>query len=336
MAVKFQDYYQVLGVERSASQDDLQKAFRKLARKFHPDVNKSPRAEDRFKQINEAYEVLKDPETRKQYDLLGANWKAGQDFQPPPGWAAGNGAVRVNLGDMDGAGGFSDFFSSLFGGGGGVRGGSIRGFEGMGGFGQAGPGAGTWSQRGDDREAEIDVTLAEAFHGAKKSVRFKIAAIGPDGAPRAGEIKSYEVTIPKGVTGGSRIRLSGQGGPGLGGAPNGDLLLLVRLLPHPGFTVHAHDLRSDVLVTPWEAALGAEVSIPTLAGAVTLKIPSGTQGGQTMRLRGRGLPKQRGPDGDLLATVRVAVPKELSPRERELFEQLAASSEFDPRGAKEK
>lgn len=315
MAVKFQDYYEVLGVNRSASQDDIQKAFRKLARKYHPDVNKSPEAEDKFKQLNEAYEVLKDPDKRKKYDQLGANWKAGQEFTPPPGWE--NVQFHFQGGDFGDAGGFSDFFRTFFGGAGG-----------FGGFGDGMRGAagqrtaGGWARPGEDHEAEVEVSLEEAFHGGTKKIQLE----------EAGQRRSYDVTIPKGVGEGSRIRLPGQGGRGIGGGSAGDLYLRVRLRPHPRFRVQGHDLTTTVTIAPWEAALGAEVNVPLIDGNVTMKIPPGTQGGQIMRLRGKGLPKRGGESGDVRVTVQIAVPKQLTERERELFDTLAKESQFRPRG----
>jgi curved DNA-binding protein len=316
MAVKFQDYYQVLGVERSASQDDIQRAYRKLARKYHPDVNKEASAEEKFKEVTEAYEVLKDPEKRQKYDRLGQNWKAGQEFTPPPGWE--NVHFNFQGGDFGGNGGFSDFFSALFG-----------GAQGFGGFadegwrtgGRAGA-RGGFARPGQDHEAEIEVTLEDAYHGATRKVQLE----------EAGHRRSYDVTIPKGVTDGSKIRLPGQGGQGIGGGAAGDLYLRVKIAPHPKFKVRGHDLLTTVQVAPWEAALGAEIPVPLIDGAVTMKVPPGTQGGQVMRLRGKGLPKRHGEHGDAMATIQIAVPKSMNARERELFEQLAKESAFRPRG----
>lgn len=317
MSVKFKDYYEILGVARGAGQGEIQKAFRKLARECHPDVNRQPGAEERFKEINEAYEVLKDPEKRKKYDMLGANWKAGQDFTPPPGWEnvhfefGGNGQ---DLGD------FSDFFASLFGGG------QFGGFPGMGGFSGR---RGAMRHRGRDHEAEIELSLEEIARGGRKKLEMRVPVHRPDGSSVM-QTQSYDVAIPRGICEGSRIRLAGQGGAGAGGGAAGDLYLKVRLKPDPRFSVEGHDLRSTLPLAPWEAALGAEISVPTLDGSVTLSVPPGSQSGQSLRLRGAGLPGRSGA-GDLLVTLKIVVPKSLSPRERELFESLARESRFRPR-----
>lgn len=325
MAIKFQDYYQVLGVPRNASQDEIQRAYRKLARKYHPDINKSPDAEEQFKKISEAYEVLKDPEKRRKYDMLGENWRAGQDFTPPPGWdfwtsRAGTGG-GFNFSDLGGLGGrnFSDFFEALFG-------------AGLGGFRTAGRArAEGWTARGQDREAEITISLEDAYYGAKKTI--SLESLKPD--PTTGHMQrttqNLEVTIPAGITDGRRIRLSGQGEPGIGGGPPGDLYLLVHIAPHPVFQLKEYDLIVEVPVAPWEAALGAQVEVPTMEGTARVKIPPGIQSGQRLRLRGKGLAKPGGERGDLYALIQVAVPKTLNQKERELFEELARHSSFQPR-----
>jgi curved DNA-binding protein len=313
MTVKFQDYYETLGVGRSASQEEIQKAYRKLARKYHPDVSKEPGSEDKFKQVTEAYEVLKDPEKRKRYDALGANWKAGQEFQPPPGWEN----VRFSTGGMGGAD-FSDFFSQIFGG--------SFGGQGMGGFRSAGAGrAQTLRRRGEDYEVGIEATLHEVHTGASKRIDFDVRDDGKV------ERKSLTVTIPMGVKSGSKIRLAGQGGPGIGGGPNGDLFLRVRIRPDSRFEVEGHNLRAILRLSPWEAALGTEVNVPTLEGPVKMKVPAGIQSGQTLRLKSKGLNKRQGEAGDLLVAVQIGVPKELTEEERKLFEELAKVSKFEPR-----
>ncbi len=314
MTVKFQDYYETLGVARSASADEIRKAYRKLARKAHPDVNKAPDAEEKFKQLTEAYEVLSDDEKRKRYDQLGANWQAGQDFQPPPGF----GDIHFDFGGGPGGpDGFSDFFSMLFG----------RGSPFAGG---AGPRRGRApARRGQDQEVAIELTLEEIQRGGSKPVQLAIQSIDERGRATT-QTKTFDVKLPVGLTDGSRIRLAGQGAPGAGGGPAGDLHLIVNIANHPQFAVQGHDLRTAVVVTPWEAALGAQVSIPTLSGTVDLKLPAGTQGGQVLRLRGQGLKRDADDSGALLVTVRIAVPEQLSDRERELFEQLARESEFRP------
>jgi curved DNA-binding protein len=305
MPVASQDYYEALGVPRDASADDIRRAYRNLARRLHPDVNKEPGAEDRFKAISEAYEVLRDPEKRARYDSLGANWRAGP--QPPGGGSAENGFdpgsgfrdVRVDFG----SGGFGDIFEDLFGGRTGRAG--RGGFEGF-------------SFRGGDQEAELELTLEEAAAGGRR--RLSLA----DG-------RELEVEIPPGVRDGQRIRLAGQGSPGAGEGESGDLFLRVRLKPHRRFRVQGRDLYVDLAVSPWEAALGADISVPTLDGSARVKVPAGSSSGRRLRLRGQGLPGGGGSAGDLYAVVMIHVPKKLTRRERELFEQLASTSKFDPR-----
>jgi curved DNA-binding protein len=299
LAVGFRDYYEVLGVPRGASDEEIRSAYRKLAREYHPDVNGDPGAEDRFKEVSEAYEVLRDPEKREKYERLGANWKAGEDVSGASGFGGGFGGGN-GQGFGDGAG-FSDFFESLFGGG---RGGS-RGFEGF-------------SMRGGDQEATIEVTLEDAARGGKQ--RISLA----DG-------RDFEVRIPPGVRDGQKIRLAGQGGEGASGGPAGDLYLRVRIKRHPRFRREDDDLVVEVPVAPWEAALGATVPVPTLDGSARVKVPAGSSSGRRLRLRGEGMPGPGGRKGDLYASVRIVVPKVPEKRERELFEELAAVSRFDPR-----
>jgi curved DNA-binding protein len=311
MAVGFQDYYETLEVPRTASAEDIRRAYRRLARKYHPDVNKEPDAEDRFKQISEAYEVLRDDEKRARYDQLGANWKAGQDVSGASGFGDGfrggdgfGGDVRVDFGGGD----FSDFFEGLFGQTGRTRTGGASGFGGFDGF----------SMRGGNQEAVLELTLEEAAAGGKRRISL-------------GDGRDFEVEIPRGVRDGQRIRLAGQGSAGPGGGPSGDLFLRVRLKPHPRFRVEGRDLYVDLPVAPWEAALGAEVPVPTLSGSLRLKVPHGSSTGRRLRLRGQGLPSPDGSAGDLYAVLAVHVPKRLTKKERELFEELASESHFDPR-----
>jgi curved DNA-binding protein len=316
MPVQFRDYYETLGVSKTASDEEIRSAFRKLARKYHPDVAKDKKtAEEKFKEINEAYEVLSDPEKRKKYDQLGANWNQPGGFQPPPDWGGGGaqpggGYYQWSGGDRGGGidfefggTGFSDFFESFFGGG--------RGRSAFGGFGQRTASA----ERGSDVEADIMVPLEEALNGATRQVSLR----------RAGskKVETYQVKIPRGVREGQRIRLAGQGEAGERGGKSGDLFLRVRLARHPDFTVEGADLIHEVRIAPWQTVLGDQIVVPTLEGNARLKIPPGTQGGQRFRLRGRGLPGVSGNRGDLYVVVQIAIPKKLSEREREIWEQLA-------------
>lgn len=338
MPVKFQDYYETLGVSRSAKQEEINKAYRKLARKYHPDVNKDKGAEDQFKKINEAYEVLKDPDKRKRYDALGANWKAGQDFQPPPGWGGFDfgqqgpfrqqrrgpqpqGGASFDFGGF-GGGNFSEFFESIFGGGGA---GTQFDFGGM---------QGQSSARAQNQEAEITIPLEDAYHGATREISFQATEAAPNGGIRQMP-KTFTVKIPPGISDGGKIRLAGQGARSANGTA-GDLILTVRIAPHSLYRLKGHDLESDLNVAPWEAALGIKVQVPTLDGPVTVAIPHGTSSGRRLRLRGKGLPKRGGERGDLYVEVKIAVPAELTARERELFEELASVSKFDPRKTKPK
>lgn len=304
MAVGFHDYYAALGVPRDASADDIRHAYRKLARENHPDVNKDPSAEDRFKEISEAYEVLRDPEKRERYDRLGGNWRVGDDVSGAPGFGGGRSDVHVDFGR---SGDFSDFFESLFGGyhraGGGRRRGG--GFRGM-------------AMRGADHEAELDLTLEEAAAGDSLHISL-------------GDGRGYDVRIPVGARDGQRIRLAGEGGPGVDGGPPGDLFLRVQIAPHPRFRVEGRDLHVDLPVSPPEGALGATVPVPTLSGTAQVKVPAGTSTGRTLRLRGEGMPAADGRNGDLFAHVQVMVPKKLDEEQRIIYEQLAAASRFDPR-----
>jgi curved DNA-binding protein len=301
--MQFKDYYKTLGVEQDASADEIRRAYRKLARKYHPDRSTESDSEDRFKELGEAYEVLKDPEKRKEYDQLRAGgWRGGDDFQPPPGWRGGfRDAGRAGgAGGGEGFGDFSDFFESLFGGGlGGMRGGGGRQRV---------------RAKGRDVNAAVEIDLDTAFNGGKRRITLD----------RGGKRQSLEVKIPAGVTPGRRIRLSGQGEPGMGGGPNGDLYMEVKIAPHPLFELDGRDVIIDLPVAPWEAALGAEVRVPTLGGKVTMNIPAGSSSGKRMRLKGRGLPGK--PAGDQIVNLKVVVPKPGSDRERELYEELAEVS----------
>ena len=345
MSVQYKDYYEILGVPRSASQEEIQKAYRQLARKYHPDVNKSEDAEQKFKDISEAYEVLKDPEKRKRYDALGQGWQQGDDFTPPPGWEefTGYGGQGYGQGFGGGFGGFD--FEDLFGGGAGGQGGFSDFFEtlfgrfgggfGGGGFGDTSDvGARGWAQKGEDHEADVTIQLEDAYKGGKKTLTLEQQETDSRGRIHKRR-KNYEVNVPTGITEGRKLRLAGQGGRAAGGGKAGDLYLRIRIAPHPRFRVHGADLETDVSLTPWEAALGTKVQVPLVDGKASLSIPAGTSGGKRFRLKGKGLRTRDGKPGDLYAVVRIAVPKELSAREKELFEQLAQESRFDPRGETE-
>ncbi len=312
----FKDYYATLGVERDASTDEIKRAYRKLARKYHPDVSKEADAEARFKEVGEAYEVLKDAEKRAAYDQLGADWKAGQEFRPPPG--AGAREYYYSSGGGPGGeqfGGFSEFFESLFGGGG-MAGGARGGPGGAGAFHyrQAGP------MRGEDQHARIKISLEDAFAGANRTLDLR--------SPGKGK-HNIRVAIPKGVTEGQRIRLAGQGTPGVNGGPAGDLFLEVMFEPHPIFEAEGRNILLTLPVAPWEAALGETVGVPTLGGKVELRIPAGSQSGRRLRLKARGLPGS--PPGDQIVTLRIDTPPADTSFARTLYEEMRKKMPFNPR-----
>ncbi len=311
--MKFVDYYRIMGVEESASADEIRRAYRKLARKYHPDVSKETDAEERFKEVGEAYEVLKDPEKRAEYDTLRRYRDQAGNFQPPPDWerqgARGAGG-HAQWEDFQGNGqGFSDFFESLFG----------R---------RSAPGRGDFSARGGDAHHVLPLTLEEAYAGGTRRFSLERLEAGPDGrpVPRRSEIS---VTIPRGVVSGQHLRLAGRGSPGFGGGPAGDLFLEIELVPHPRFTVEGRDLTMVLPVAPWELALGASVDVPTLGGPVKLAVPANARPGQKLRLKGRGLPGK--PAGDQYVVLQVVMPKVLSDADRQLFEQMRRQMDFDPR-----
>ena len=309
----FKDYYATLGVERGAKLDEIKRAYRKLARKYHPDVSKEPDAEARFKEVGEAYEVLKDPEKRRAYDQLGADWQAGQEFRPPPG--SGPGQYYYSSGGPDvGAeqfGGFSDFFETLFGRGG-AAGARPRGAQDF--RYQPGP------MRGEDQQARVQISLEDAFHGANRTLEVR--------SPSTGK-RNIRVAIPRGVTAGQRIRLSGQGTPGQHGGAAGDLFLEVMFEPHPIFEAEGRNVLLTLPVAPWEAALGETVGVPTLGGKVELKIPAGSQSGRRLRLKGRGLPGS--PPGDQIVTLRIDTPPADTSFARTLYEEMRSKMPFNPR-----
>ena len=312
MAAQYKDYYQSLGVPRTATADELKKSFRKLAREFHPDVAKDKkRAEEKFKEINEAYEVLSDPAKRQKYDELGANWKSGAEFRPPPGAGGGFGGGQQFRGGRGGAQefefggtGFSDFFEQMFGAR--MRGGGGGGFGGPGGYADE-----QVAEPSRDIEGDILVTLEEAKRGSVRTVTVR----------RENRTDSHQVKIPAGITEGQKLRITGRGEGG------GDLYLRVRLAKHPDYEVDGHNLIYELDLAPWEAALGAEIAVPTLDGQVNIKIPAGTASGQKLRVRERGL----GKTGDLLVATKIVVPPKISDAQKKLWEQLARESKFNPR-----
>lgn len=312
--MKYKDYYAVMGVERDATQDEIKRAYRKLARKYHPDVSSEPDAEARFKEVGEAYEVLKDPEKRAAYDELGANWKAGQDFRPPPDWDQG---FEFHGGGFTGADAeqFSEFFEGLFGGGG-IGGGFAR---------QAHR---EFHARGEDSHAKILIDLEDAYQGATRSLTLKATELGQDGRPHVRE-RTLNVRIPKGVHQGQNIRLAKQGSPGIGKGEAGDLYLEVEFRPHPFYKVEGKDVYLDLPVAPWEAALGATVKAPTPTGPVDLKVPANSSGGRKLRLKGRGIPAKA--PGDLYVVLQIALPKADSDPAKEAYHEFQKATDFNPR-----
>jgi curved DNA-binding protein len=325
MPVEFKDYYATLGVPRTASDQDIKKSFRKLAREFHPDVAKDKKtAEEKFKEINEAYEVLSDPDKRKKYDQYGSTWKEGGGYQPPPGWQDARSAGGAQSQEFHfGGTGFSDFFEQLFGrSGGGGFGFGGRDFEAAESAQPRGP------ARGYDIEGDILVTLDEAMRGSVRSISLERVN------PKTGqtEAQTFKVRVPVGVKEGQTIRIPGKGGDGANGGTSGDLFLHVRYAAHPDFRARGSDLHCDLDLAPWEAVLGTTVSVPTLESPVKVRIPAGTNNGCQLRVRGRGLPRGRdGERGDLYVVVNVQLPPQLSDEERELWEKLGRVSRFNPR-----
>jgi len=319
--LEYKDYYNLLGVSKGASQDEVSKAFKKLARKYHPDLNPGdPAAEGKFKEINEAYEVLKDPEKRKLYDSLGPNWKEGQNFQPPPGYEN----FQFRSGGFGGEG-FSDFFETIFG--------QAGGFGQSGGFGGSRFGGDQFGRsmrsKGRDAEVRLTLTMEEAYRGGPKTITLQEQVRGADGTPRM-QSKTLEVNIPAGVKDGAKIRLSGQGSPGTGGGPSGDLLLQVAIAEHPLFRLEGVNVIHDLRLAPWEAVLGCSVRIPTLDGPVDMNIPAGLSSGQKLRLAGKGLGKGES-QGDQFVRIVIRSPKTLTDEERKLWEELSATSSFQAR-----
>jgi len=311
--MNFKDYYEIINVKKDASQAEIKRAYKKLARKFHPDVSKEANAEERFKELGEAYEVLKDPEKRAAYDQLGENWKSGQDFNPPPGWEAGfefNGGGFTGANDTD----YSDFFESLFG----------HGFQ----SGHGGRQRGNYQARGEDHHAKVLIDLEDAFNGASRSITLQSPELDNTGHV-VNKQRTLNVKIPKGVKQGQRIRLSGQGSPGMGSAPSGDLYLEIEFKPHSIYKVEGHDIYLDLPLTPWEAALGASVKVPTPTGPVDLKITAGTLGGRKMRLKGRGIPSN--PPGDLYVMPLITTPPADTDEAKALYQKMEQEMPYNPR-----
>jgi len=309
----FKDYYEIMGIKRDATQDEIKRAYRKLARKYHPDVSKEADAEFRFKEVGEAYEVLKDPEKRASYDQLGANWKAGQDFNPPPDWDAGfefNGGGYTGGDSSD----YSDFFSSIFG----------QGFAGA----QSAHQRGGGHAHGNDHHAKVLIDLEDAYLGATRSITLQAPEVDNSGHLSTKQ-RTLSVKIPKGVKQGQRIRLAGQGSPGIGKGQTGDLYLEVEFNPHSIYKVEGHDVYLTLPVTPWEAALGATVKVPTPAGPVDLKITAGTASGGKLRLKARGIPAKS--PGDLYVVIQITLPTADSDKAKALYQQMEQELAYNPR-----
>jgi len=317
--VEYKDYYQILEVDKKATQADIKRAYRKLARKYHPDLNSEGEAESRFKEVGEAYEVLKDPEKRAAYDQLGENWKASQNgFQPPPDWDAGfefHGGGYTGGNEAD----FSDFFESLFG-----RRAACAQYRSAG-------ASGGYQVRGQDSHARVYIDLEDAYHGATRGLTLQHTEMGADGRPHV-KPRTLNVKIPKGVKEGQSIRLQGQGSPGIGGGPAGDLYLEIAFNTHSVYKVHGRDVSMELQIAPWEAALGSQIKVPTPAGMVDLKVPPGSSSGKRMRLKGRGIPGKT--PGDFYLTLEIVMPAKLSEKEKSLYRQLQAeAASFNPRAA---
>jgi len=308
--MKYKDYYEILGVPRDATTDAIKKAYRKLAHKYHPDVSKDPKGEEKFKDISEAYKALKDPEARAAYDKLGSH-RPGEDFQPPPNWGQQFGDGQFSFEDID----LSDLFAGL---GGGGRGGHARG--------------GKFPIPGQDYEVTAPISIEDAYRGTELELNLSVPEYDGQGHVRRVPLV-FKARIPKGVTDGERLRLPGKGGKGLNGGANGNLYLTIALQPHPLYRATGHDLYLDLPLSPWEAALGASVEVPTLGGSVRLKVPPGTNTGQKLRLAKRGLPKRGEGEGDLFAIAQIVVPASPTEREKALFKELAEASNFNPRAS---
>ena len=306
--MKYKDYYAILDIERGANEEEIRKAYRRLARRYHPDISREEGAEERFKDVNEAYQTLSDPEKRQAYDQLGSH-RPGEDFRPPPDWNTRfwqeDGAEDVDLADLFERMGFRSARS------------------------RSGGGA-SFSLRGQDLELPVSIPLEEAARGTEVNLELISSELTGDGRVQRTP-RTVRFRVPKGVVDGERLRVPGRGGEGIGGGPPGDLYLDIQLQPHPLFRAVGHDLYLDLPLAPWEAVLGAEVRVPTLQGAVSLNVRAGARGGQKLRLGGKGLPRRRQGSGDLFCVVQVVTPTEISERERELYRELASRSDFHPR-----
>jgi len=306
--MQYKDYYAIMGLDRKAAQDEIKRTYRKLARKYHPDVSKEVGAEAKFKELGEAYEVLKDPEKRAAYDQLGADWKAQQDFRPPPGWDSG---FEFHGAPTGGERDFSDFFESL--------------------FGQAGSGSSrgrTFHMQGEDHHAKILIDLEDSFNGASRAISLQMPEVTADGHVTTRQ-RTLKINIPKGIRQGQQIRLAGQGGAGLGKGKAGDLFLEIEFKPHRHYRVEGADVYLDLPVAPWEAALGASIKVPTPVGKVGLKIPANAQTGKKLRLKGRGIPAAT--PGDLYVMLRVVLPPADNDKTRGVYREMQQTFDFSPR-----
>jgi len=308
--MKYKDYYEILGVARDAKPEDIKRAYRRMARKYHPDVSKEPDAEERFKEVNEAHEVLSDTKKRAAYDRLGSGWREGQDFRPPPDFDFTYSSDQASPEDLSR---FSDFFASIFGHG--FSGAGTRGFD-------------DFARASRDQTARIAITLEEAFQGTTRTLQLSTPELDAQGHVRHSS-RTLRVRIPKGVGKGQHIRLTGQGQPAHGGGKAGDLYLEIDLLPHPLYRVEGRDVHLELPIAPWEAALGATVAVPTLGGPVNLRIPAGSQTGRKLRLKSRGLPGD--PPGDEYVLLAIVVPEANTDKAREAYRRFAEELPFDPR-----